>query len=215
MKFHKTGHKKAHKKAPAQKPKAQRKVRHNPAPSKQRRHYGKRRVRRNPSGLDLKTFGVQVAGVGAGALGAVYLNNLAAKWLPARFRGVASIAAGAAVVMFAGRNEHAERVALGAAGMGLLDILRNNVPALVPLSAEDAGYLLGAASAHDAGIAAVLGFDTGAVPMGVDNANMPDVLGVDNTDVPDVLGMGFDTGEIPMGDEEADGLFDDDEGDGL
>ena len=165
MKFHKTGHKKAHKKAPAQKPKAKRKVRHNPAPSKQRRHYGKRRVRRNP-GLDLKSFGVSVVGVGAGALGAVYLNNLAAKWVPARFRGFASIAAGAAVVMFAGRNEHAERAALGAAGMGLLDLLRSNVPALVPMSAEDAGYLLGNAAAHDEGLAAVLGFDTGSIALG-------------------------------------------------
>lgn len=213
MKFHKTGHKKAHKKAPAQKPKAKRKVRHNPAPSHQRRHYGKRRVRRNPAGLDLKSFGVSVVGVGAGALGAVYLNNLAAKWIPARFRGFASIAAGAAVVMFAGRNEHAERAALGAAGMGLLDLLRSNVPSLVPMSAEDAGYLLGNASAHDAGLAAVLGFDTGEVALGVDNAEVPDILGVDNADVPDILG--FDTGEVGLGDEEADGLFEDEDDDGL
>ena len=214
MKFHKTGRKKATKKAPAKKAShGKRRVRHNPAPSKQRRHYGKRRVRRNPAGLDLKSFGISVAGVGAGALGAVYLNNLAAKWIPARFRGFASIAAGAAVVMFAGRNEHAERAALGAAGMGLLDLLRSNVPALVPLSAEDAGYLLGNAAAQDSEMAAVLGFDTGSVPMGVDNAEVPDILGVDNAEVPDILG--FDTGEVPLGDEEADGLFEDEDDDGL
>ena len=213
MKFHKAG------KKPAKKTKShgtakkatKRRVKNNPAPS--RRFHSKRRVRRNPSGLDLKSFGVSVAGVGAGALGAVYLNNFAARWVPARFRGFASIAAGAAVVMFAGRNEHAHRAALGAAGMGLLDLLRSNVPALVPMSAEDAGYLLGNAAAHDEGLAAVLGFDTGSVPMGVDNADVPDILGVDNADVPDILG--FDTGEVPLGDEEADGLFEDEDDDGL
>jgi len=213
MKFHKAGKKPARKVKhnPAKTYKKRRKVRHNPAPSSVRRH-GKRRVRRNP-GLDLKSFGVSVVGVGAGALGAVYLNNLAAKWIPARFRGFVSIAAGAAVVMFAGRNEHAERAALGAAGMGLLDLLRSNVPALVPMSAEDAGYLLGNAAAHDEGLAAVLGFDTGEVALGADNSNVPDILGVDNADVPDILG--FDTGEVALGDEEADALFEDEDDDGL
>ena len=213
MKFHKAGKKTAKKVKhnPAKKSHGKRKVRHNPAPS--RRFHSKRRVRRNPSGLDLKSFGVSVAGVGAGALGAVYLNNFAARWVPARFRGFASIAAGAAVVMFAGRNEHAHRAALGAAGMGLLDLLRSNVPALVPMSAEDAGYLLGNAAAHDDGLAAVLGFDTGEVALGADNSNVPDILGVDNADVPDILG--FDTVEVALGDEEADALFEDEDDDGL
>lgn len=210
MKFHKAG------KKPAKKTKShgtakkatKRRVKHNPAPS--RRFHSKRRIRRNPAGLDLKSFGVSVAGVGAGALAGVYVNNFAARWLPVRFRGLASIAAGAAVVMFAGRNPHAERAALGAAGMGLLDLLRSNVPALAAMGAEDAGYLLGAAAAQDADLAAMLGMD---------NSNVPDVLGfdtgsvalggVDNSNVPDVLG--FDTGSIALGDEEGDGLFEDDE----
>ena len=62
MKFHKAG------KKPAKKTKShgtakkatKRRVKNNPAPS--RRFHSKRRVRRNPSGLDLKSFGVSVAG---------------------------------------------------------------------------------------------------------------------------------------------------------
>jgi hypothetical protein len=208
MNFHKAGKKPAKKAKShgAAKKATKRRAKHNPAPS--RRFHSKRRIRKNP-GLDLKSFGVSVAGVGAGALGAVYINNLAARWLPVRFRGFASIAAGAAVVMFAGRNEHAERAALGAAGMGFLDLLRSNVPALAAMGAEDAGYLLGAAAAQDSDLAAMLG---------VDNANVPDVLGVDNANVPDVLGfdtgsvaLGFDTGSVALGDEEGDGLFEDDD----
>ncbi len=211
MKFHKAGKKPAKKPAKVATKKGKRRVRHNPAPSSQRRHYGKRRVRRNPAGLDFKDFGIQVATVGGGALGALYLNNFAAQWLPARFRGLASILAGAGAMMFV-RSPVVERMALGAAAMGLVDILRSNVPALVPMSAEDAGYLLGAASVHDADLSNLLGMDNSNVPdvLGFDTGSIP--LGMDNSNVPDVLG--FDTGSIPLGDEEGDGLFEDDD-DGL
>ena len=201
-----------------------RRVRHNPAPSHvaHRRRAGRRRVRRNPSGLDLKAFGMEVAAIGGGMLAGVYVNNLAAKWLPARFRGLGSIVAGAALAMFGGRSEILERAALGAAGMGLLDIVRNNVPALVPLSAEDAGYLLGNAAQHDESVAAMLGtLDTG-VPgvlpniFGVDTAGVP--MGADEIPqgiIPNVFGV--DTAGVPMGDDgEGDGMFSDyEDGDGL
>lgn len=197
-----------------------RRVRHNPAPShvSRRRSAGRRRhARRNPSGLDIKAFGLEVAAIGGGMLAGVYVNNLAAKWLPARFRGLGSIAAGAALAMFGGRSEILERAALGAAGMGLLDIVRNNVPALVPLSAEDAGYLLGNAAQHDESVAAMLGtLDTG-VPgvlpniFGVDTAGVP--MGADEIPegiVPNIFGV--DTAGVPMGDDEGDGLFEEDDG---
>jgi len=207
---------------------ARRRVKHNPAPSHiaRRRHVGRRRhARRNPAGLDLKSFGLEVAAAGAGALAAVYINNLAAKWIPARFRGVASIAAGAAVIMFAGKTEAARGAAIGAAGMGLLDIMRANVPALVPLSAEDAGYILGNASIHDESIAAMLGADNSDVPgvlpniFGVDTGSVPmgadGVFGADNSGVPGVLPniFGVDTGSVPMGDGEGEFLFAEDDED--
>lgn len=221
MKFTKStgGRRRAKRTAPRRKASHKRRVRHNPAPSHMahRRRAGRRRhARRNPSGLDFKAFGMEAAAIAGGMLGGVYVNNLAAKWLPARFRGLGSIAAGAALAMFAGRNEFLERAAMGAAGMGILDIVRNNVPALVPLSAEDAGYLLGNAAQHDESVAAMLGtLDTG-VP-GV----LPDVFGVDTGEVPmgadipqgivpDVFGV--DTAGVPMGEDEGDGMFEDDDG---
>ena len=210
MKFHKAGsRKKARrtvKKNPAKAHKRRRAVRRNPAaPSSVRRKTRRRAVRRNPS-LDLKGLGIDVAAIGGGMLGALYVNNLAARWLPARFRGVASILVGAGLTMFV-KHPLVERAALGAAGMGLVDILRANIPALVALSAEDAGYLLGNAAAQDQDLSNLLG--------AMDNGDLPDVLGgVDNADVSDVLGfdtgsipLGFDTGSIPLGEDEADNIF--------
>ena len=229
MKFKKSGGRRRVKRNPSKRRHtSRRRVKHNPAPSHiaRRRHGRRRHARRNPAGLDLKSFGMEVAAASAGALAAVYINNTAAKWIPARFRGVASIAAGAAVVMFAGKSELARGAAIGAAGMGLLDILRNNVPSLVPLSAEDAGYLLGAASVHDESIAAMLGAVNADVPgvlpnvFGAVNADVPGVLpnvfGVDTGSVPmgddsDLSFLGVDTGSVPMGDSEGEFLFAEDD----
>ena len=206
MKFKSSGGRRRVKRNPARRKvhTKRRRVKHNPAPSRvsSRRHHKRRRsIRRNPSGVDFKALALDVGAIGAGMLGGVYANNLAAKWLPARFRGLGSIAAGVGMLMLAGRSQILERAALGAAGMGLLDIVRNNVPALVPLSAEDAGYLLGNAAAYDENVASLLGLDTGAVPMGED--------GIPSGVIPNVFGL--DTGAVPMGEDgEGDGLFEDD-----
>ena len=232
MKFKKSGSatRRRVKHNPKRRKATRRRVKHNPAPShvSRRRHTSRRRhARRNPSGFDMKAFGIEVAAAGAGALAAVYINNMAAKWLPARFRGAASILAGGLVVMFGGRAEMVRGAAIGAAGMGLLDLLRSNVPALVPLSAEDAGYLLGSAAMHDESIAAMLGQANGDVPGVLPNvfgqANedvpgmIPNVFGVDTGSIPmgdDGLSMfGVDTGSIPMGDGEGEYLFADDDED--
>ena len=221
MKFKKSGSTRRRvKHNPKRRKAARRRVRHNPAPShiSRRRHTVRRRhARRNPSGLDLKAFGMEVAAIGGGMLAGVYVNNLAAKWIPARFRGLGSIAAGAALAMFGGRSEILERAALGAAGMGLLDIVRNNVPSLVPLSAEDAGYLLGNAAQYDESVATMLGtLDTGVPDVlpnvfGMDTAGVP--MGADEIPqgiIPNVFGV--DTAGVPMGDDEGDGMFEDDDG---
>jgi hypothetical protein len=169
------------------------KARHNPAPSKTRR---RRVARRNPSGLDLKEYGVEVGTIGAGLLGGVYINNMAARWLPVRFRGLGAVGVSVLGVMFGGNSRLVRNAALAVGGMGVLDLVRANVPALVPLSAEDAGYLLGAASAHDSSLAAMLG---------VENSSVPGVLdfGAENAEVPGVLDFGTDTGTVPMGSEMA------------
>ena len=225
MKFKKATGRKHHRKArrnPVKHHTKRRRARHNPAPSHvATRHRRRRHARRNPAGIDFKEFGIKVAVAGGGALAAVYINNLAAKWLPVKFRGIASIAAGAAAVMFGGRNAMVRDAAVGAAGMGLLDILRSNVPALVPLSAEDAGYLLGSASTYDDRLAAMLGMDT--VPDIYGDDTVPNIFGVDTGSVPmgsdtgafpmgDELSMfGVDTGSVPMGDGEGDGIFGDED----
>jgi len=208
MKFHKAGGRKKTrriKKNPAKTTRKRRTVRRNPARPSSVRRKSSRRVRRNPS-LDLKGLAIDVSAIGGGMLGALYINNMAARWLPARFRGLASILVGAGALMFV-KHPLVERAAMGAAGMGLLDIVRSNVPALTALSAEDAGYLLGNAAANDEDLSNLLG--------GMDNADMPDVLGgVDNEDVPDVLGfdtgsvaLGFDTGSVALGEDEGDNIF--------
>ena len=193
--------------------KTRRKTKKNPAPSKtRRRHY-----RRNPAGLDFKEYGLELGTVGAGLLGGVYLNNLAARWLPARFRGLGAVGVSVLGVMLGGNSRMIRTGAFAVGGMGLLDLVRSNVPALVPLSAEDAGYLLGAASAHDSDLAAMLGAQNANVPgvvdFGAQNANVPGVVdfGVDTGAVPmgqDYSLFGVDTGAVPMGeDEEGDSLF--------
>ena len=226
MKFVKSGRKRRTAKrnpAPTKRKATRRRVKHNPAPSKVR--HRRRHARRNPSGLDLKSFGIEVGSVAGGALAALYLNNFAAKWLPPRFRGAASIVAAALATMFGGRSPILRNAAIGAGGMGVLDLLRANVPALATLSAEDAGYLLGQAAAHDESIASmfgadnsgvpgvipnVFGVDTGMVPMGAD---FVPGIGADNSGVPGVIPnvFGVDTGMVPMGDDEGGYLFEEDD----
>lgn len=226
MKFVKSGAKRRrHKKNPA-KSKARRttrRARHNPAPSKVRSR--RRHARRNPAGIDFKAFGLEIATVGAGALAAVYINNLAVKWIPVKFRGAASIGASILATMFGGRSQIVRNAAIGAGAMGVLDLLRSNVPSLVPLSAEDAGYLLGAAAAHDESIAAMFGADNANVPgvipnvFGVDTGTVPmgedwiPAVGADNANVPGVIPnvFGVDTGTVPMGDDEGGYLFEEDD----
>ena len=119
------------------------------------------------------------------------------------------------------KGDKARAVALGLGGAGVLDIVRQNVPSLVPMSAEDAGYLLGSAAQSDAHLAAMLGAANAGVPgvlpniFGAANAGVPGVLpnvfGVDTAKVPmgddEAEFFGVDTAEVPMGDEEGESLF--------
>lgn len=184
-----------------------RRRRHNPAPSTHKR---RRHRRRNPSS-SLKGMAIDV-GVIVGALfGSGYLNNFAAKWLTVKYRGAASLGLGAALALFV-KNDKAKAAGMTAIGAGLFDLLRQNVPALVPFSAEDAGWLLGSAAASDRDLAQglansgvpgvlpnVFGVDTSSVPLGYDNSDVPGVL-------PNVFGV--DTSGIPLGeDDEGESLF--------
>lgn len=195
-----------------------RRRRHNPAPSHS--IHRRRRRRHNPSG-GIKGFAVDMAIAGGGILGATYLNNFAAKWLPVKFRGGASVGVGLALAIFMGKNDYAKKAAIAIGGTGLFDLLRQNLPALVPMSAEDAGYLLGSAASSDADLARMFGADNAGVPgvlpnvFGADNAHIPGVLpnvfGIDTATVPmgddDFEAYGIDTAMVPMGDEEGENLL--------
>ena len=176
-------------------------------PARATTHHRRRRRRRNPSS-GIAGMGMDVLVVVGALGGSAYLNNFAAKWIPVKFRGAASLAVGAALAMFI-KNDKAKIAGLVAAGAGAWDMLRQNVPALTALSAEDAGFLLGSAAADDPDLAEMLGASnsnvSGVIPNvfgGYSNGGIPgvvpNVFGVDTAEVP----LGVDTAEVPLGDDE-------------
>lgn len=209
--------KRKHNPAQSRKPTTSRRRRHNPAPS--HRAYRRRR-RHNPSGGGIKEFLIGAGIAGGGMIGATYLNNFAAKWLPVKARGAAAVGVGLGIALFFGRNSMAKTAAISIGGTGLFDLLRQNLPALVPMSAEDAGYLLGSAASSDEELASMFGMSNSEVPgvlpnvFGSGNSEVPGVLpnvfGVDTAMVPmgyDSEMFGVDTAMVPMGDEEGESLF--------
>lgn len=185
--------------------------RHNPAPSTHRRR--KTHRRRNPNGDAVGTILQILTGIGSAGV-AAYTNNMAAKWMSVKWRGVPALLIGVTAAFLGRRNRYAMTAGITAASVGGLDILRQLVPALAAFSAEDAGYLLGSAAADDPELAAMLGAVNSGIPgivpnFGFDTSMIP--LGAANSRIPGVVpNLGLDTSMIPLGDMEGDGLFSDD-----
>lgn len=193
-----------------------RRRRHNPAaaPSAHRRRHTRRR-RHNPSG-GLMELGLTIlAGIGSAGASAV-VNNMASKWVPVKYRGGVSLVAGTAAAFIGRKNKYAVTAGIVAAAVGGWDLLRQNIPALAPFSAEDAGYLLGSAAADDPDLAQMLGAINSAVPGVIPNFGYDETgsipLGASNSSVPSVVqNFGDPTQSIPLGEDmESDGLFSDD-----